>query len=64
LDAGLPTLSFLHNFYLVHPFSLLVNQQYYSRAPCIDTSAALWNSNAKIQIARECGTDDTERGRF
>jgi hypothetical protein len=27
LDAGLPTLSFLHNFYLVHPFSLHVNQQ-------------------------------------
>jgi hypothetical protein len=28
LDAGLPTLSFLHNFYLVHPFSLNVNQQH------------------------------------
>jgi hypothetical protein len=28
LDAGLPTLSFLHNFYLVHPFSLHVNQQH------------------------------------
>ncbi len=28
LDAGLPTLSFLHNFYLVYPCSLYVNQQH------------------------------------